>query len=626
MAAVPYLGVVRLMWGFTFARRKLALTASSILEQLGTDYGWGSGPHTRRTILYRRPEMSSLRSASKRPWGVRFRKALKLAVGTIAVLLLCLPVLSQGSFGTILGTVTDQSGGVIPGATVTILNTATGVSRTLTTDSAGLYNAPTLIPGIYTVRAEAKSFKVFESRNVVLEVGKDIRVDAILQPGAEEQTITVTAAPPMVSTTDATLGGTLQSTEISDLPLNGRNYQYLMTLRPGVMIQPGGGPWTSSTNGDRPDDAVIMVDGVINFSWYDSRSIANDSSPFTDAADILPIDAIQEFNIEENPKAEYGWRDGAVMNVGIKTGTNAIHGSAYAFGRDVSWDARNAFNPGLDANGTCLVNPSASFVCNQTPTQLEQFGATVGGPIKKGKLFYFGGYEGLRDTVGNTFAVQAPQTASAGGNPSISEVDAISALQKAGFTQLCSKSVTTGCLSPASLDMLGCTGTPATLSSYACTGGLIANDPANGTLYQSSFPINTVSDNGIAKIDYSLNDKNMISGMFWTGQYGANGEDKAQMNSLYLTNLSIVGYSDVEDWIYTPNSSWVNDFRFGYDRTVFIAGIADAGIMANGTGGLCNAAGCGNGAYPLNTGVSVGGLPPITIAGFGGGGDVLGQS
>src|SRR5487761_1015499 len=107
-----------------------------------------------------------------------------------------------------------------PGATVTILNSATGVSRTLTTDSAGLYNAPTLIPGTYTVRAEAKSFKVFESRNVVLEVGKDIRVDAILQPGGEEQTITVTAAAPMVSTTDATLGGTIQSTEMSDLPLN----------------------------------------------------------------------------------------------------------------------------------------------------------------------------------------------------------------------------------------------------------------------------------------------------------------------------------------------------------------------------------------------------------------------
>jgi hypothetical protein len=586
--------------------------------------GWTTGKAWAAfcTILFRPggSKMNSAHCAGEGHWGVRSRKALQFTAVALGALLLSAPLFSQGSFGTILGTVTDPSGGVIPGATVTILNTATGVSRTLTTDSAGEYNAPTLIPGTYTVRAEAKSFKTIESRNVLLEVGKEVRVDFTLQPGAEAQTITVTAAPPLVSTTNATLGGTVESTQISNLPLNGRNYQYLMTLRPGVMIQPGGGPWTSSTNGVRPDTAVIMVDGVINFSWYDSRSIANDSSAFTDEANILPVDAIQEFNIEENPKAEYGWRDGAVMNVGIKSGTNSIHGSAYAFGRDGSWDARDAFNSGLDANGTCLLNPTAPFVCNQTPTQLEQFGGTVGGPIKKDKLFYFAGYEGLRDTVGSTFAVQVPQTG-AGGGPANSMVDAITALQNAGVAR-----------SIVSEDLLGCTGdnpkqVAGPFPAVTCTGGLIANDPANKTLYESSFPINTNSDNGIAKINYNLNDKNMISGMFWTGRYGATGQDKPQMNSLYLTNLSIVGYSDVEDWVYSPNSRWVNDFRFGYDRTIYVQGIADSGIIPNGMGGLCTATGCGNGAYPLDTGVTRGGgLPPITIAGFGGAGDVLGQS
>lgn len=573
--------------------------------------------------------MISARYASKQSWCARSRRALHLLACAIGVLLLCQPLFSQGSFGTILGTVTDTSGAVIPGATVTITNAGTGVSRKLTTDSAGAYNAPTLIPGSYSVRVEAKSFQTFESRNVLVEVGKDVRVDCTLQPGSEAQTITVTAAPPLVDTTNATLGGTVQGSEMSQLPLNGRNYQYLMNLRPGVVIQPGGGPWTSSTNGDRPDAAVIMVDGVVNFSWYDARSIANDSSAFTDAANILPIDAIQEFNIEENPKAEYGWRSGAVMNVGIKSGTNAIHGSAYAFGRDGSWDARNAFNPAPAANGTCILNPSASFVCNQSPTELEQFGAAVGGPIKKDKLFYFASYEGLRDTVGSPFAVAVPQTGP-GAGPQLSEVDAIAAIQKdAGYAGLCSSGTVSGtpCLSPVSLNMLGCTGTPSVVGSYSCTGGLIANDPASSNTYESIFPIHTDSDNGIAKINYTLNDKNTLSGMFWTGQYGATGQDKAQMNSLYLTNLSIVGYSDVEDWIYTPNSNWVNDFRFGYDRTVYIQNIADAGILPNGQGGLCTVSGCGNGAYPLNTGVtSQGGLPPITIAGFGGGGDVLGQS
>jgi hypothetical protein len=571
--------------------------------------------------------MNLFQARRKQTRDVNFPKCMRLVVVILGTLFISLPAFAQGSFGTILGAVTDSSGGVIAAASVTVLNTQTGVSRTLTTNSAGQYNAPTLNPGTYTVRAEANGFKAIERQNVVLEVGQEVRVDLTLQPGSGVQTVTVTAATPLVNTASPTLGGTLESSEIANLPLNGRNYQYLMNLRPGVVLQPGAGPWTSSTNGDRPDTAAIMVDGVINFSWYDSRSIANDSSAFTDAANILPIDAIQEFNIEENPKAEYGWRAGAVMNVGIKSGTNAVHGTGFAFGRNGSWDARDAFNPGLSPDGTCIQNPQAPFVCNQNPTQLEQFGGTVGGPIKKDKLFYFAGYEGLRDTVGSPFAVQVPQTASAGGNPAISEVDAITALQGAGFTQLCSNSLTTGCLSPVSLDLLGCSGTAAALGSYACTGGLIANDPANKTLYESSFPISNSSDNGIVKINYNINSKNIISGMFWTGRYAATGQDKAQMNSLYLTNMSIVGYSDVEDWIYTPNSSWVNDFRFGYDRAVYVQNIGDAGIIPNGKGGLCTATGCGNGAYPLDTGVTRGGgLPPITIAGFGGNGDVLGQS
>src|SRR5216683_7248387 len=127
--------------------------------------------------------MSSLRSASKRPWGVRFRKALQLLIGAIGVLLTCLPLFSQGSYGRILGTVTDQSGGVISGATVIVLDTQRGVARTLSTDEAGAYNAPTLIPGTYTVRVEAKGFKKLERQNVTLVVGQEVRVDLIVQPG-----------------------------------------------------------------------------------------------------------------------------------------------------------------------------------------------------------------------------------------------------------------------------------------------------------------------------------------------------------------------------------------------------------------------------------------------------------
>jgi hypothetical protein len=191
----------------------------------------------------------------------RAGKARNLLGAVAGVLLLSLSLFSQGNFGRILGTVSDQTGGVISSATVSIIDKDRGVARTLTTDGAGEYNAPTLIPGTYTVRVEAKGFKATERQNVVLEVGKEVRVDLTVQPGEQIQTVTVTEAVPLVETTNATLGGTLNNSQIQDLPLNGRNFQYLMSLRPGVMTQPGGGPWTQSTNNIRPDESAWMVDG-----------------------------------------------------------------------------------------------------------------------------------------------------------------------------------------------------------------------------------------------------------------------------------------------------------------------------------------------------------------------------
>src|SRR5438270_11086666 len=216
------------------------------------------------------------------------------------MLLFSFSLFSQGNFGRILGTVVDQTGGVISGATVNIIDKDRGVARTLTTDDAGEYNAPTLIPGTYTVRVEAKGFKTMERQNVLLEVGKEVRVDLTVQPGEQIQTVTVTEAVPLVETTNATLGGTLNNADINDLPLNGRNYQYLLSLRPGVMVQPGGGPWTQSTNNIRPDESGWMLEGVINVNFYDARPIASVPGPFPDGATSLPVDAIQECNLAHN--------------------------------------------------------------------------------------------------------------------------------------------------------------------------------------------------------------------------------------------------------------------------------------------------------------------------------------
>jgi Carboxypeptidase regulatory-like domain len=515
------------------------------------------------------------RSGERESWGPLCRHAAQLLCCLLGVLLLSLPAFSQGSTGRILGTVVDSSGGVVAGATVSVVDTERGVTRTLTTDDAGVYNAPNLTPGTYTVRAEAKGFKKLERQNVVVEVGHEVRVDLTVQPGEQNQTVTVTESVPLVETTNATMGGTLENTDIIDLPLNGRDYQNLMGLRPGVMLQPGGGPWTQSTNGVRPDESVWMVDGVINANFFDTRPVAGMPSPFQDAAIILPVDAIQEFNLMENPKAEYGWKPGAVVNVGIKSGTNQLHGSAYAFGRTDSWDARNYFNIAPLSDGSCPVGPGA---CNKTAVQLKQFGGVVGGPIKKDKVFFFAGYEGARSSIGSDLVAGIPSSAAGGGRPDLSIPDAIADL--------------------------GAHGIPVSAVTLS-TINLLPNN--GGNVFLSTFPNVNQSDNGIAKIDYHANDKNAIFGTFFNGRYTSVGEDHPFVNANFTDNAPITVYSVVGSWVYTPNSTIVNETRFGYDRTSFNFVNVDVNSFANGTG-----------QYNfINTGAGVGGFPNIVIKGFG---------
>src|SRR4029077_2896773 len=194
-----------------------------------------------------------------------------------------------------------------------------------------------------------------------------------LQPGEQAEKITVTGELPMVETTNATLGGTLSNETINELPLNGRNYQNLLSLRPGVLLFPGGGAYVQSANGTRAEDVGYMLDGLKGDEAYTGQSVLNAPIAAGDTSTVLPIDAIQEFNTEENPKAEFGWKPGATVNAGLKSGTNLLHGTALAFGRDTALDARNFFDQ--------PPQPKAAV-------GLEQFGASLGGPIKKDKLFW----------------------------------------------------------------------------------------------------------------------------------------------------------------------------------------------------------------------------------------------
>src|SRR5260370_2643797 len=256
------------------------------------------------------------------------KKFLGVFALSLAVLLACVPAFSQGNGGSILGAITDQTGGAMSGSTVTIIDTQRNTTRTLTADDSGEYSAPNLLPSTYTIRAEAKGFKTGERTGVILEINQDLRVDLTLQPCEQTERITVTEALPMVETTNAELGGTLQSAIIADLPMNGRNFANLLQLRPGVTIYPGGSGWTQSTNGMRAHDNVYLFEGVNGSDPWMAQPIISAVMGAGDAGTLLSIDAIDEFKTEENPRAEYGWKPRAIVNFQINSVTNAMHDSA----------------------------------------------------------------------------------------------------------------------------------------------------------------------------------------------------------------------------------------------------------------------------------------------------------
>ena len=182
---------------------------------------------------------------------------LAFAVAVAAFLAVEPSLLAQTSQGRILGTVVDQSGAVVPEAKVSITNTATNLVRAMTTTSAGDYSAPNLDPGTYTVSAESKGFKKTVSTPVLLEVSREVRVDLKMAPGAISETMTVTAEGSLVDTTNTTLNGVLSNKAINELPVQGRDFQNLLELHPGVQRTPGGGFHSVTSNGNRPDDVVV---------------------------------------------------------------------------------------------------------------------------------------------------------------------------------------------------------------------------------------------------------------------------------------------------------------------------------------------------------------------------------
>ena len=522
---------------------------------------------------------------------------------TVGILCFSASVFAQVNQGRILGNVRDQSGGVIAGATVTVTDVLKGVSRTLTTDEAGGYAAPNLDPSTYRIRVEYKGFKTFDREGLDVGVGQEAKIDITLQPGETTQTVVVTEAIPLVETTSATLTGNIETQKIADLPLNGRNFVNLLTLRPGYVNSPGGGGGNQAGMGMRPGDSMFLVDGLNIYEWGQGQQLVNGYAPAGDAATLLPIDAIQEFGIQQDPKAELGWKPGVQVNLGLKAGTNSLHGSAYAFGRDGSWDALNFFQPGPP-----VAVPSLSF---------EQYGATAGGPVMKDKLFWFVGYEAQLLNLGITSPVKAPvSVAGSPFDPTTSIVDACNDLN-ANHKTISTLSARLAGLNPAS-----CVVTPASSSVenvFDFNPGTQFSNPVQvvATGLTAMSDVNSTY-NGLAKVDYHPNDKNTLSGMFFIGDGSGTWND----NPSVITSEFSESYFPVSlrmgsgSWTWVPNSNYVNEVKVGYTHYSLPFFSADHNANPAAPWGISGGIPTG---YAMNTGVTnplFYGFPRINIQGF----------
>ena len=478
---------------------------------------------------------------------MNFRSSVRnVACCTFFVLICSFCLWGQGSAGRISGTITDQSASSIPGATVTLTDSQRGVARTLNTDTTGAYAAPNLTPGTYTVRVEFKGFKTVERQNIPLEVGAEIRVDISMQPGEQTQVVNVTETVPLIETTNAELGGTLQNQVINDLPLNGRNFENLLDLRPGVTKYPGNSGWTQSTNGLRPHDNMFLVEGINSNDPWMAQSVMNAVMAAGDAGTMLPIDAIDEFKTNQNPRAEFGWKPGAVVNVGVKSGTNALHGTAYAYGRTDAWDASDFFAP-------------------ISPLSLEQYGASAGGRIIKDKFFYFANFESQQYEVGNSVSHKTPITAAGVGAAANNLIGA------------CNAALAAKTLTALSAQLAGLSTTCTPLSN--APGLFPVNSGASGLIISTSLASTNTIYSGVGKLNYQLNAKNSFNGLFFMspGEGVFVDNPTAQFNQNSLTAQTAKSQVVSGNWIYVPTSTIVNNLRVGYSRYKQVFASNDAG-------------------------------------------------
>ena len=302
--------------------------------------------------------------------------------------------------GTITGDIKDQNGAVLVGVKVTAINPETGLSRTTTSEDEGRFVFPGLPVGLYSLHAEFQGFDPLDFPNVNLTVNDTTHVDLVMRITVQAEVIVNPGAEALVNTQTSELSYLVTEQAIRDLPLNGRNYTDLAFLQPGVIpyAHRDGGSVVAhglamSINGQDPRSNVYLLDGTPQNDFTNGPAGSA-------ASTVLGVETIREFRVESNSYgAEFGRNSGGQINVVSKSGTNDYHGSLYLFHRNDNFDARNFFDR--------LRKPEF---------KRNQFGGSVGGPIKKDKTFFFVGYESLRENLGQTISTVVPDLAARSGN------------------------------------------------------------------------------------------------------------------------------------------------------------------------------------------------------------------
>src|SRR5579862_6024011 len=454
-----------------------------------------------------------------------------LRVALLVLVMVPAVLLGQSFRGSIRGKVSDPSGGLVQGAKVTSKNFDTGLGREAVTDADGTYVLAELPAGKYTVTVSAAGFAEV-AQNVVVNVGVDTSADfGLLKVQERHETITVTEEAPLVEATRDVLGEVVDQRLVSELPLNGRDFGKLVALTPGTTVDPSGVAGTQggfgqfNIDGNRDRSNNYTLDGTDNNDPFFNNSALSQTGIGGAPASLLPIAAIQEFNLQSQFGAEYGRNSGSVVNIVTKSGTNKFHGSGFEFFRNSAMDARNFFN----------TDPHKSVFQN------NNFGASLGGPIVKDKTFFFGAYEGQQERVGSDFLLLVPTQA-----------------------QIQQARTIAGAIN----------GTPSNPVINPGLDAILGFYPKSNTSEIPGVVRDTNNGNNfIAKIDENLTNTELLTGRYAFSQsyqvfpfgspggYGA-GSRLPQFAQTSPTRVQVVSVSLLS----TLSPSKINEVRFGYSR------------------------------------------------------------